>query len=211
MTIDIFTDNDVIFKLARYELLTECVELFTRHNYVFRYLDALPYVAGIHTQSRANKMGFESAHIQSISYFVSQSLPVTISDEKALDVIAQLRTPHLDAGELILAFAAQENKPSNLFTGDKRALKVVNRMQHNGVLTLESCHMLVLEEALRLLMKCGDRDRVIANIQARPFVDKAIDICFRHTESLDDALHSYIESISSQCGLLSFGLSQNLC
>lgn len=66
-----------------------------------------------------NEMGFEPAHIQSILYFVSHSEPVTISDEQALDVIAQLRTPHLDAGDLILTFGAQENKPSNLFTGDK--------------------------------------------------------------------------------------------
>ena len=89
MKINIFTDNDVIFKLARYALLTDCVDLFTHHSYVFRYLDALPYVAGIQTPSRANKMGFEPAHIQSILYFVSHSEPVTISDEQALDVIAQ--------------------------------------------------------------------------------------------------------------------------
>jgi len=206
-----FTDNDVIFKLARYELLTECVDLFIHHKYVFRYLDALPYVAGINAPSRANKMGFGPAHMQSINYFMSQSLPVTISDEQALDVIAQLRTPHLDAGELILTFSAQENKPSSLFTGDKRALKVVNRMQHNGVLTMEGCHMLVLEEAIRLLMMCGDRDQVIASIQSRPHVDKAIDICFRNIASVDDALNSYIESISSQCSLLSFGLTQKMC
>lgn len=211
MKINIFTDNDVIFKLARYALLTDCVDLFTHHSYVFRYLDALPYVAGIQTPSRANKMGFEPAHIQSILYFVSHSEPVTISDEQALDVIAQLRTPHLDAGDLILTFGAKENKPSNLFTGDKRALKAVNRMQHNGVLAMEGCHMLDLEEAIRLLMMCGDKDQIIASIQSRPHVDKAIDICFRDIASVDDALKSYIESIRSQCSLLSFGLTPNIC
>ena len=116
-----------------------------------------------------------------------------ISDEQALNVIAQLRTPHLDGGELILTFGGQENKPSNLFTGDKRALKAVNRMQCNGVFALDGCHVLVLEEAIRLLMICGDKEQVIARIQAHPLVDKAIDICFRNTGSVDNALNSYIE------------------
>lgn len=109
------------------------------------------------------------------------------------NVIAQLRTPHLDGGELILTFGGQENKPSNLFTGDKRALKAVNRMQCNGVFALDGCHVLVLEEAIRLLMICGDKEQVIARIQAHPLVDKAIDICFRNTGSVDNALNSYIE------------------
>ena len=83
--------------------------------------------------------------------------------------------------------------PSNLFTGDKRALKAVNRMQCNGVFALDGWHVLVLEEAIRLLMICGDKEQVIARIQAHPLVDKAIDICFRNTGSVDNALNSYIE------------------
>jgi|TARA_R110000744_G_scaffold365644_3_gene474506 hypothetical protein len=211
VTVDIFTDNDVILKLARYELLSECVDLFTQHNYVFRYLDALPFVAGVNAPSRAKKMGLVPAQVQSIEYFISQSSLVTISDEQALNVIAQLRTPHLDGGELILTFGAQENKPSNLFTGDKRALEAVNRMQCAGVLALGGCHVLVLEEAIRLLMICGNKEQVIARIQAHPLVDKAIDICFRNTGSVDNALNSYIKSIRSQCSSLSFGLTQNVC
>jgi len=205
----IFTDNDVIFKLARYDLLTECVDLFIRHKYKFRYLDALPFVAGINASSRAKEMGFGPGQVESIHYFVSQSAPVTISDEQALDVIAQLRTPYLDAGELILTFGAQENKPSGLFTGDKRTLKVVNRMQHNGTLELDGCHVIVLEEAIRFLLKCGDKDQVIERIHSYPNVDKAIDICFRNRESIDDALNSYIDSIRSHCGSLVFGLTHN--
>ena len=84
-------------------------------------------------------------------------------------------------------------------------------MQHNGVLAMDGCHMLLLEEAIRLLMMCGDRDQVIASIQSRLHVDKAIDICFRDIASVDDALKSYIESIRSQCSLLSFGLTPNIC
>lgn len=204
MTIEIFTDNDVIFKLARYELLTQCVDMFNSHNYMFRYLDALPYIAGINQPSRANKMGFESTHVQSIKYFVDKSMPVIISDEQALEVIAQLRTPHLDAGELILTFGAQENKPAGLFTGDKRAINVINRMQKNALFALDDCQVLLLEEAIRIIMRCGDREQIITHIQSRPHVDKSLDICFRNLASVDDALQSYIQNVVTKCTSLAF-------
>ena len=60
-------------------------------------------------------------------------------------------------------------------------------------------------------MICGNKEQVIARIQAHPLVDKAIDICFRNTGSVDNALNSYIKSIRSQCSSLSFGLTQNVC
>ena len=64
---------------------------------------------------------------------------------------------------------------------------------------------------IEVMMMSIDKDQIIASIQSRPHVDKAIDICFRDIASVDDALNSYIESIRSQCSLLSFGLTQNIC
>lgn len=204
MAIGIFTDNDVIFKLARYDLLTVVLELFQSQNYVFRYLDALPYVAGVNAPQRATKIGLTSAQIGSIEHFIAHSAPVEISDKQVLEIIAQLHDPNLDAGELILTFGAQENQPAGLFTGDKRAIKVINRMQQDAIFYLEDCQILVLEEAIRILMRCGNREQVITRIQSCPTVDKSLDICFRNVNTVDEALQSYIQQTVNPCAALTF-------
>nr|WP_179952552.1 hypothetical protein [Ningiella ruwaisensis] len=209
MGVSIFTDNDVILKLARYDLLSSLVNIVKQANYEFKYLDALPYVAGLDTPKQAAKMGLNSVSLYSIRRFIEQSSPVNLSDEGVFNFIQQQGNAHLDAGELILTISASENSNSGLFTGDKRALRAIDTLVKNKILNFSSVEVLVLEEAVRMLMHCSDRKTVVSKIRSTPGVDTALDVCFCNESCVDEAIDSYINDAASSCRSLVFAYKKH--
>lgn len=201
---DIFVDNDVVIKLAEYDLLSSVVEIALEHGMDIFVLDSLPYVVGLAGGSKKKRIGDSAmAAVENLLQHTKFAAPKDISVFHKLD---DMRYSSLDAGELALLVCAGERENSGFFTGDKRALKSLSRLIEQEQFTLSGCVVITLEKAVSILLKCRKGSEVARKIKARPEIDKALTLCFcsDSEESIWCGLSSYESEMARACQQLSF-------
>lgn len=206
---DLFIDNDVIIKLAEYDLLAPAKDILLSNGYQIYVLDSLPFVAGLNNPKRAAKVFTDDSSIIAVSEFLQYAKFAELSNISTFTLLESLDVPNLDAGELVLIGCAVEVEEAGFFSGDKRAISAINSCVENRVFELQHCLIILFEEAIKILLSCYSTDDVILKIQSKPSVDKTATLCFRGVELSTvqlaiDALQSYINHTQSHCDSLMF-------
>lgn len=205
MTAPLLIDNDVIIKLAQYELIDKLLGCFKIEHSDVYILEELKYVAKLSDPVAGEKFfGSPEALMMAISFYESSNLAEIQSAEIA-NFIFSLERPDLDQGEQLLLGCLIENENAKLFSGDKRAIRAISKLKVEGIIDIGHHKLLVLEVAIHRLIGCVGFEYVSSKIRLRPDVDTAISICFGRTnpssfESVLEGLSSYIDDLVSDYG-----------
>ncbi len=181
----IFADNDILLKLAEYDLLQHaCTALSTTPSSI-RFQPATKHVI-LHMRDKAIK-GKESPYSQrafdrAIAFVESASYP---TDRPNIDWAEG--SEGIDFGEAQLASWAVEADDSLLLTGDKRFMKALAgspaaRHIFDGLRGRVVC----LEEILRAIMRTDGVDCVRKAVKHAPKCDQAISFVFGSRFDLPD-------------------------
>lgn len=207
---DVFVDNDVIIKLAQYDLLDDLLDIAKGKGITWVVLDSLYYVVGIEKPAQAAKYFAKGDVPSSIHRLLDGSKYASLESLEANILFTTLNEPMLDAGELILMICASEAEDSGVFTGDKRALRAVHNLVVDNKMNLSDCIFISLECAIKILLIQSDANDVIRKIRNNPHVDKALTNCFRCAEvQIVDGIDSYIKDLEKVCHKLRFMQTTN--
>jgi hypothetical protein len=199
-----FFDNDVIIKLSQYDLLEELTVAFGNNLSAFYLLPTYEFVTFHHNDEKALKLfkKIEAAH-RSRAFYLSCNR-AEISDHKIMNTIIKLEQPNLDAGELILLGCVMENDSSAMVSGDKRALKEIDRIISERVIEPVNAKFVIVEMAIKSIIEVYGFDHVCSKVRLHPSVDKAITNCFgKQSKSTEEnamaGLMSYISDLQRKC------------
>ena len=178
MSAVIFADNDILFKLAEYDLLDHACTVLQTEPSAVRVLPSAKYVL-LDMKSKLEKGSpckYSAAAISRASAFVECALPVTDS----VDILWSEDVEHVDPGEAILSAAAvASGEDCLLLTGDKRFLKALSQAQSAKRIYDGLCGRVVcLEETLRVIMVTYGVSCVRKAVGASPDCDKAMSLVF---------------------------------
>ncbi len=205
----LYVDNDVVIKLAEYELLISLYDIVTTLGHNVHVLESLPYVVGVNNPDRANKVFTSASSLEQIRQFLSMVQPARIMLASTLQVINSIDEPNLDEGELTLIGCAIESVEPGFCSGDKRAIRAVNKLVSAQTLTFDHCIIIILEHTLKILIHAMDVGDVFERILRKPDVDKAVKLCFQGATAdtvahVISALESYINDLKKKCPSLTF-------
>lgn len=207
---EVFVDNDVIIKLAQYDLLDGLLNIAKGKGITWVVLDSLYYVIGIENPAQAAKYFANGDVPRSILKLLDESKYASLESLEANILFTTLNEPMLDAGELILMICASEADHSGVFSGDKRALRAVHKLVGDNKMNLSDCIFISLECAIKVLLIQSDANDVIRKIRNNPHVDKALTNCFRCDEvQIVDGIDSYIRDLEKMCHNLRFMQTTN--
>lgn len=197
-----YIDNDVVIKLAQYDLLQELTQCLSHNGNQFFVLETLYYVARLNDLTPPTMFDSTESGQRALDFYNSCK-KAEITSTQIANLIQQIDTPNLDEGELILIGCAMENGHSPVVTGDKRAVYATDQLA-NSIVRLQTCKFIILERALRFILKHCDHNVIFTKIQNKPDIDKALSICFKNNGSLsledvNRALDSYINHEKSRC------------
>jgi len=203
----VFIDNDVVIKLAKYNLLGSFGDILEQYGHTPYLLDSLPYVCRIH-QGTFEVLSNAEEH-GCVSTFINSAQVATIKSLETINIIGQIDDPNLDAGELVLLGCVKESCDANFCSGDKRAIVAIDQHVKGGNIQLFDYSIATLEQAIKFMLACHCSTTVINKIKSKPNVDAALKACFREAsvdrlENTFGALDSYINHIKSQCSALVF-------
>ncbi|MDE1265818.1 hypothetical protein [Vibrio aestuarianus] len=204
----LFVDNDVVIKLAEYELLTSLHGIVSKSGHRIHVLESLAYVAGLNNVKRAQKVFSTDSSIEQIKEFLDTVELARINKLSTMTLINSINEPNLDEGELTLLGCAIESDMAGFCSGDKRAIQAVNDLASIKTLSLENCIIIILEHTLKLLITAFGAG-VLQQVICKPNVDKAVRLCFQGAtaDNLDQtilALESYINDLKNKCQSLAF-------
>jgi len=207
--VDLYIDNDIVFKLAEYGLLKSFRELVESRNYKIYVLDTLPYIAGFEKASVANRVFKYEGSLDSVREFFKLVSIAKISEQENLDFISRIDHPNLDAGELYLFGCVLESNQSKFLTGDKRAIVALDSFIGLKKITVNQCEIAFLELVLQAMLNCASPEDVISKVKPMEDVDSSIKLCFSNASienlsSISAALNSYIDHLTSKCEHLNF-------
>ncbi len=207
---DVFVDNDVIIKLAQYDLLGDLLDIAKGKGITWVVLDSLYYIIGIENQTQAAKYFANGDVPHSIFKLLDGSKYASLESLEANMLFTTLNEPMLDAGELILMICASEAEDSGVFTGDKRALRAIHKLVGDNKMNLSDCIFISLECAIKVLLIQNDVNDIIRKVRNNPHVDKALSNCFRCVEEqIVDGIDSYIRDLEKVCHNLRFMQATN--
>lgn len=205
----VFIDNDVVIKLAEYELLLPFLDIIESNGHNICVLEALYFVAGLH-RKHSQSQRFSSLEIEdTVRTFWERVSVAEISFSETFNLINSVDDPNLDPGELVLIGCAHESEESGLCSGDKRAIEATNNCVEVNIFSLSNCEVVSLEIALKILLHCYCPATVIHKVQQKQTVDSALRLCFRNA-SVDElgalvcAIDSYVNHLTSKCPSLTF-------
>ena len=141
--------------------------------------------------------------------FLDVVQPARIKQASTIKLINSIDEPNLDEGELTLIGCAIESDMPSFCSGDKRAIRAVNKLASTQALTFDNCIIIILEHTLQMLINALDTGEVIERVVCKPDVDKAIKLCFQGAavdtiENVILALNSYINDLKNKCSSLCF-------
>lgn len=202
----IAVDNDIVFKAACYRL-TSVFWPRGRGVATVGVLGAATYVVGS-LLDRADLAAKDDAQADFLTFLAAAAVlepaPDEVSLSAELELAAQRMGLAFDTGESQLAAMAVLRSLERMQTGDKRAIRALERLLdevpsvgqlHGRVTCLEQVVAAAVETALQ---------RVADAVCAEPTVDKALTFCFAcrspdtaQAESVRDGLASYVNDLRS--------------
>lgn len=206
---EVFFDNDVVIKLAEYELLDALIDLMAQCDMTTFVLPTLGFVAGLNNPKRAEKLFSSADKLVVIKRLIETSGIAEIRQTATIQLVSQLSAPGLDPGELtLIACATEVSGTAGIITGDKRAIQVLNNVTELTKL-LKHCLIILLEHVVRHLINALEPAFVISKVEAKPDIDTALRVCFKGKSvsalsQIHDGLNSYIRDVESNCNHLKF-------
>ena len=206
-------DNDVILKGACYHLLTDLVEQIPATLETTGVLGAAKFVLSSRIAKQKIEGDLEAVE-RELDLFFQQVEHLEPTEEEIafaaeLEVAAKQENLPLDDGESLLCAMVVERTLPAFATGDKRAIKAIERLLDSGdELAFLEGRIICLEQlVLRLVFQSGGAF-VRSQICAEPAVDKALTNSFScrsgnsdiKDENCIQGLRSYIGAVRSRAG-----------
>lgn len=202
MTPGIAIDNDVLIKLACYELLAE---LSTVTPTKFHVLGAAKYVARQRLLNDRKAPDTASA-LEELEIFLLHTTilePTGAELKLAIDIEATAATLglELDSGESLLTAALFFKNLDLFLTGDKRAIMALETIgRTNNLIGCLDGRTICLEQLMITFIGVKGMQYIRTQVCNAPKADKAISICFScsspsHFSVTDTGLRSYIDSL----------------
>ncbi|MGE6323214.1 hypothetical protein ACQKEF_23645 [Pseudomonas oryzihabitans] len=193
----ILVDNDVLLKLARYDLLDAYRDLVASEfrNYQFYVLST----AKFKLMPRNDRLKYcgNGVVADRLEYFIASASVVNeaLVDLDILEVLNAI--PGIDTGEALLISAVIRSESAFLMSGDKKA---VAALSHDDVLPYTAaldCKIYIMEEVVRGLISLNFKV-VQISIRSSPSVDSAMSNVFGRAHPTDQdgvkaGLASYIQ------------------
>lgn len=198
-------DNDVLHKGAGYGLLTEMLGAIPARMHEVGILGSAKYVVA--RKLRKAKLTEALALLDQV---VRQVQCLEPTEEEArfaaqLEYESQRENLSFDSGESMLCAIVIERSFEWLVTGDKKAIKSLEKLMSARGNTEKLAGRVVCLEQLMLRLIQGDRAPAIRSaICARPNLDKALTCCFScgnqegNPKSWAEGLMSYVQDVRAE-------------
>jgi hypothetical protein len=202
-------DNDIVFKGACYGLLPELLSNVCDPKDPAGILGAARFVVSKRIQRSPLNKGTEAA-IANLQYFLTRAVTIEPTEaERSMAGEFELAALHagvsLDAGESQLCAVLITRLVPLLFTGDKRAIRGIERLLDSEDRLAALCGKVRCLEQLVLdaLPGSGEANSLRKSICAEAHIDKALTICFGCSSGPDGGdysagLQSYIADLRKQ-------------
>lgn len=180
-------DNDVLYKLSRYDLLAEFERLLEirRFDRPHGRISTAPYALKVMQKPVPSDRWPDSRQADVLRQFCfNRSRGVTGSQS---DTLVRLNVDAFDPGEVTLVAYALEHQSSLIFTGDKRAIRAIAyHPQLREIAAILNRRFVHLEMVMRIL---SDRLgwRRISSLVVASGVDTTLQRVYRQTSERDMA------------------------
>jgi hypothetical protein len=168
-------DNDVVLKLAQYDILNEFAGVFGEPTNSF-ILPTLRYRFSLNDDTKAMRIVRDGAALERLRAFVaSASELVDEPDATLLSVLDDL--PAVDVGEAILFAIASSDSHCLVFTGDKRSVVALAGSESTrGIVRSLAGRVHCLEQVVARILD-SHQEALVQKIQGRVW-DQSLQICF---------------------------------
>ncbi|WP_372721558.1 hypothetical protein [Novipirellula sp.] len=203
---NLLADNDAVVKLAQCRLLREVLDCFDNGS---RYSITPTFFPWLRRRLKQNRV--PSTVADEIS---TLELGVVTLNATQLEIVQQISSPKLDAGEVVLISAAFDQSNAVVCTGDKRAMRALaNHPLINKFAEGFQGKFLCIEHALLLAINHHGffhvRDKVALGLKEGFSLDTAICSAFgsgmhASEDNAKSALLAYVEDLRKDAGELLF-------
>lgn len=197
-----FVDNDVILKLAAYNLFGEiaaCLKNVRQED--FRVLPtATKYIGG---NSRRIKQ-YREESIQRAKQIADRYLSIQYPSS-TLEYQLLLDVEGIDRGEALLVWATQEEQDFYLLTGDKRFVKALAASNLDRVKQRLYKRIICLEQLMLYIITYSEFDKVCRRVANAESCDQVISDAFKlgkrsNKETVIQTLNQAVEELRYQTG-----------
>lgn len=193
----VLIDNDVVIKMAAYDLCDDLVEISTCSSQPPAMLGVGRYVVSSRL-SRSSELRDGAAALARFEAVLEGFLLVEPTEEE-ISAAADLESAaaglnlRLDGGESQLLAVLVSRSASLLLTGDKRAIRAIAKVAFNHSRGKIVC----LEQLVRALLDRLPVGQLKEKICREPLADRAIANCFSCTSSADVSVDDVQKAIDS--------------
>ena len=200
-------DNDIILKLAKWNLLAELVRLLGGDLCKIYHLPTCFYsLCEPRRPMKALKRCGDEATIFRIKTFCEQSRE--IPSPKKLDWLERLNAiPNIDVGEVLIFSIGIEEQSAITYIGDKRALvALAGAPALREAIEILGGRIKCLEQIVAEMIICHGMVEVVEKVRARPETDMSLKIVFgsvqdgRRQVEILDGLRSYYNDLNKSTG-----------
>jgi len=186
-----FVDNDIILKLAAYNLFWEAT---TKLNVKQENIRILPTAQKVFSSNSRISRQYTSQTIQRALQIVRGCTPIAqYSQEEFKSLVSE---EGIDAGEALLVAATQLEKNFLLVTGDKRFIQALASSNLVDVKQRLSKRIICLEQLLLNLLEVSEFDKICRRVVSAENCDETITEMFN---SGKQSKPSEVSSSLSQC------------
>ena len=205
-------DNDVVYKLAAFNLLDDAVEALNAKGCSISVLETLKF----HAISKRRKEKYGEEAISRVFAFIDPLSNITAEISDPVLIAAMDSVDNLDGGEMqLLSYLIDQGGNGVLLSGDKRFIRSLanNESHFQGKLqTVENC-FISLEQIIVCILEHMSFDDLKTKIEPGLGADTAVKICFgdlkaSSKESVRKGLDSYISDLAESSGNLLVDIEQ---
>ncbi|MFB9128618.1 hypothetical protein E2553_24615 [Paraburkholderia dipogonis] len=195
----ILLDNDVLLKLASYDLIDEALKALDVQRGQVSVLSTAKYSL-LPAKNRLQRCKDEETANRLEAFL--KTCPVVSQDAIAPELLDELTNiQSLDSGEAVLFAFAASNRDAVVVTGDKRAISALM----NARVAEDLQGRVMALESLFEVMTAEEVEPVQAKVRAKPAVDKTLSNVFGKSYaasagSVREGLASYINHMKGQTG-----------
>lgn len=169
-----FVDNDVILKLAVYNLFWEMAACL---NVKEEYIRVLPTASQYFSSRTKRIQKYRPESIRRARQVADQCKSIQITSPNS-EYQLLLNEQGIDAGEALLVAATQNEENFYLLTGDKRFLKALTASNLTDVKRRLSKKIICLEQLMLYIITTSEFDKVCRRVLAAEFCDQIITEAF---------------------------------